>query len=219
MRTEPDATGVALGVAVLFAGLATNAGIDAAVDRAGPPWSVGPTCASPAFGEPACPIGTRRRRSGHARRGRRRAGLRAADVPRRPILRRRATRCPRPVTIAGIDPAAEAALHDLPSARDRPLAGESATERARQRDARSRGWARGRRHDRPSRPSTRRVHLRIVGILAGDGPWAGGGGRAVVVPLETAQTVFGTDGLTRVDIGLADGRTRRGHGRARGRAS
>ena len=45
------------------------------------------------------------------------------------------------------------------------------------------------------------VHLRIVGILAGDGPWAGGGGRAVIVPLETAQTAFAADGLTRVDIG------------------
>ena len=45
------------------------------------------------------------------------------------------------------------------------------------------------------------VHLRIVGILAGDGPWAGGGGRAVIVPLETAQAAFAADGLTRVDIG------------------
>ena len=34
LRTFLTTTGVALGVAVLFAGLATNAGIDAAVDRA-----------------------------------------------------------------------------------------------------------------------------------------------------------------------------------------
>ena len=34
LRTGLTMAGVALGVAVLFAGLATNAGIDAAVDRA-----------------------------------------------------------------------------------------------------------------------------------------------------------------------------------------
>ncbi|MBA2299605.1 MAG: hypothetical protein H0W22_02410, partial [Chloroflexi bacterium] len=34
LRTGLTAAGVALGVAVLFAGLATNAGIEAAVDRA-----------------------------------------------------------------------------------------------------------------------------------------------------------------------------------------
>jgi putative ABC transport system permease protein len=46
------------------------------------------------------------------------------------------------------------------------------------------------------------VYLRVIGILAGDGPWTGTGGRAVVLPLYTVQTIFGADGLTRIDIGL-----------------
>ena len=45
----------------------------------------------------------------------------------------------------------------------------------------------------------------VIGILAGSGPLGVSGGRTVVVPLRTAQAVFDQAGLTRVDIGLADG--------------
>jgi putative ABC transport system permease protein len=47
--------------------------------------------------------------------------------------------------------------------------------------------------------------LRVIGILAGDGPWAGPSGRAVVVPLAVARAAFGEVGLTRIDLGLAEG--------------
>ena len=46
------------------------------------------------------------------------------------------------------------------------------------------------------------ITYRVVGIIRGDGPLTGAFGRTVVVPLATAQQVFGETGVTRVDIGL-----------------
>ncbi len=45
----------------------------------------------------------------------------------------------------------------------------------------------------------------IVGILTGDGPLPEAGGRLVLMPLASAQTLFGTTGVTRVDVGVAAG--------------
>jgi putative ABC transport system permease protein len=50
-----------------------------------------------------------------------------------------------------------------------------------------------------------RMTFRVIGILAGDGPLDGAFGRIVVVPLQTAQAVFGGSAVTRVDVGLEDG--------------
>jgi putative ABC transport system permease protein len=50
-----------------------------------------------------------------------------------------------------------------------------------------------------------RTTFRVIGILAGDGPLNCVFGRVVVVPLETAQAVFGEAAVTRVDLGLAPG--------------
>ena len=52
------------------------------------------------------------------------------------------------------------------------------------------------------------VDYRVVGIVAGDGPLTGAFGRTVIVPLTTAQAVFGETGATRVDIGLSPGADR-----------
>ena len=49
------------------------------------------------------------------------------------------------------------------------------------------------------------ITYRVVGIIRGDGPLTGAFGRTVVVPLATAQQVFGETGVTRVDIGLTGG--------------
>ncbi len=45
----------------------------------------------------------------------------------------------------------------------------------------------------------------MVGILAGDGPWANRTDRTVLVPIATAQAAFATDAVTRLDLGLGDG--------------
>ena len=110
---------------------------------------------------------------------------------------------PAPVTIAGVVPDAEAALHDLTLASgaalddaDLDTALVSATL-AREDDLRvgSTVSVQG-----PSAPAT----FRVVGVLAGDGPWADASGRAVVVPLAAAQSVFDTAGVTRIDLAVGD---------------
>ncbi len=113
---------------------------------------------------------------------------------------------PPPVTIAGIDPAAEATLHDLTLRDGSALTGAANDALVNATLAREDGLAVGDVIDLETIDAP--VHLRVVGILAGDGPWAGGGGRAVIVPLETAQAAFAADGLTRVDIGTSVARPR-----------
>ena len=113
---------------------------------------------------------------------------------------------PAPVALLGIDPEREPRIHDLTltfgqglgSAGD-PNALVSATL------AREDGLSIGSRLgiegiDEP-------VYLRIGGILAGDGPWGGANGRAVITTLPIARSVFGADagGATRVDLEIADG--------------
>ena len=204
LRTILSAIGVALGVAVLSAGLATNAGIDAAVDRSVTAslgradlqvGSFGETGLSPVTlatiqampdTAVAAPAFIRRTYLG-------------ADLFGPGPL-------PDPVTIVGIDPPAEAALHDLTLADGAPLgsdpsAGPAAiiTATLAREDALSVGARVGVQGvDAP-------LYLRVVGILAGDGPWGGASGRAVVTTVPLAQSVFGADGLTRIDLGLAPG--------------
>jgi putative ABC transport system permease protein len=48
-------------------------------------------------------------------------------------------------------------------------------------------------------------HLKVVGILSGPGTVTGAAGRSVIIPVTTAGQVFGLDGVTWVDIGLAPG--------------
>ena len=205
MRTGLTIAGVTLGVAVLFAGLATNAGIEVAVDRAVTTLVGRADLRVAAFGEsglsdatletivatPAVTVA--------APAFERRTYLGAESFgPGDPL--------PPPVTVAGIQPAAEAVLHDLSLSAGTPLAGETANDALVNATlAREDGLVVGdiieiETIDAP-------VRLRIAGILAGDGPWAGGGGRAVVVPLETAQAIFGADGLTRIDIGTSSATT------------
>jgi putative ABC transport system permease protein len=52
-------------------------------------------------------------------------------------------------------------------------------------------------------PGTGRV--RVVGIVEGDGPLVGAGGRLVILPIDRARTLFDLDGVSRVDVVLADG--------------
>ena len=203
LRSILTMSGVALGVAVLFAGLATDAGIQASVDRTVAGLVGKADLRVAAFGE---------------------AGLTRATLDTiaatpgvavaAPTFERRTylgldllgpgDALPAPVTVVGIDPVAEPALHDLtlragaPLDRlDEPSALVSATL------AHDDGLIVGSELtiQGPEAPTT----VRVIGILAGDGPWAGVTGRAVVVPLGTAQAAFAETGLSRVDIGLADG--------------
>ncbi|HEU4840967.1 MAG TPA: FtsX-like permease family protein, partial [Ilumatobacteraceae bacterium] len=109
---------------------------------------------------------------------------------------------PAPVTVVGIDPDREPRLHDLTLTAGRPitwlvedgalisatLAAEDGLELGSTLSVQG-----------PDAPQT----FRVFGILAGDGPWAGPSGRAVVLPLDAAHRAFGESGISRVDIGLA----------------
>jgi putative ABC transport system permease protein len=202
LRTSLTTIGVALGVAVLYAGLATNAGIGAAVDRAVGTMVGRADLRIAAFGETGLSEETR---------------TAVAAVPgvevAAPAFERRTYLgtglfgpgpLPAPVTIVGIDPSLEPRLHDLTLAAGDALAPDGTTEAlvsstlAREDDITVGDRLGLQGIDAP-------VYLRVAGILAGDGPWAGATGRAVVTRLPVAQSVFGADGLSRIDLDLVDG--------------
>ena len=185
-RTLLSVVGIALGVGVLFASLATDAGIEAAIDRTVHDIVGRADLRVAAFGE-----------EGLSRRAWPRSTRRPGVVVAAPVLERRTYLVPdgstpdgleQPVTMLGIDPAAEVA-DPRPAAR------------------RGRAHSPGRRRSGRSSPSGSPprtgsavgsnvtfqggtdgpVSLTVEGILAGDGPFVGSGGRTVVVPLRTAQ--------------------------------
>ena len=205
LRSLLTTTGVSLGVAVLFAGLATNAGIDVAVDRAVSTMIGRADLRVAAFGETGLSDVTLATLADTAG-----VDVLAPAVERRTYLGLElfapGDALPAPVTVVGIEPGPEARLHDLtlrdgaPLERpDEPSAIVSATL------AREDGLGLGGTLtiQGPAAPVT----LRIVGILADDGPWGGTAGRAVAIPLAIARQAFGERGITRVDLGLAPGAT------------
>jgi putative ABC transport system permease protein len=110
------------------------------------------------------------------------------------------------VTVLGIDPVREIALHDMPLASGRLLTatdGQSAliseTMAAQERLAVGDSISLNGTVAAGPRP------FRIVGIVQGDAPVPDAGGRLVFVPLGSAQTLFGTTGITRVDLGAQAG--------------
>jgi putative ABC transport system permease protein len=202
LRTSLTTVGVALGVAVLYAGLATNAGIGAAVDRAVSTMVGRADLRIAAFGE----IGLSQS-SLETIEGTPGVDVAAPSFEQRTYLGTGLFGpgpLPAPVTLVGIDPVLEPRIHDLALASgyqlgpgDDPAALVSATL------AREDGLSVGERVGLQGVDAP--VYLRVAGILAGDGPWAGATGRAVVTRLAVAQSVFGADGVTRVDLDLADG--------------
>jgi len=203
LRSVLSMSGVALGVAVLFAGLATNAGIEASVDRtvAGLVGSADLRVA--AFGEAGLTAGTVDTIATTPG-----VAVAAPAAEHRTYLGLDllgpGDALPAPVTVVGIDPVAEPLVHDLtlrtgaPLDRvDEPSALVSATL------AREDGLVVGSplTIQGPGEPTD----VRVIGILAGDGPWAGASGRAVVLPLAIAQIAFDDPAVSRVDITLDPG--------------
>jgi putative ABC transport system permease protein len=201
LRTLLTVVGIALGVAVLFAALATNAGIEGAIGRT----------VRDLIGRADLRV------EGFTERGLSLASVEAiAGTPgvavSTPILERRtypapdplappSAALPPPITVLGIDPATYPELHDVDLAAGSAFetvdaAGALITERL----AGETGLALGgsialQGADGPRTES-------IVGILAGDGPLATTDGRTVVLALNEASQLFGTDAATRVDIGI-----------------
>jgi putative ABC transport system permease protein len=202
LRSALSTLGIALGIAVLFAGLATNAAIDGSVDS-----TVGDLVGRAhlrvaSFGETGLGADT---------------VTTIAETPgvvvAAPALQRRTYLgpdieagqvLPPPVTVIGIDPAAEPRLHDFHLI-EGSLLREPAEPSAMISEvlADEDGLALG--SPLTMQGAGDRISLRVIGILAGDGPINGAFGRIVVVPIETAHAVFGGDAVTRVDVGLDAG--------------
>src|SRR6476620_3923356 len=197
LRAVLSTLGVALGVAVLFAGMATSAGVDASVRSTVNDLGGRSDLRVAAFGATGLTPET--------------VALIAA-----PALERRTylagslddnAALPPPVTVLGIDPVTDARLHDLVLVAGSPLNSPDEhsaliTEHLAAQD----GLAVG--SPISMQAAGDPIDYRVVGIVAGDGPLTGAFGRTVIVPLSTAQAVFAETGVTRVDIGLAPGADR-----------
>ena len=202
VRTLLTAIGIALGVSVLAASLATSSGIDAAVDRTVVDVLGNADLRVAAFQEaglsPETVVTIARTE-----------GVEAA-VPvleRRTYLQRPVTTVGElsgPVAVIGIDPLVDADVHVLELTEGAPIdRRDSPTALITERLAREDGYGIGGEVTIQARgaPET----FRIVGLIAGDGPILGTGGRTVVIPIEAAQRIFATDGVDRVDLTFVPG--------------
>ncbi|HEV7810285.1 MAG TPA: ABC transporter permease, partial [Candidatus Limnocylindrales bacterium] len=202
-RTILSIVGIALGIAMLYASLATDAGITSAIDRTVRTLVGRADLRVEAFG----PRGLSAESF---------AAIQAAPgvVAAAPALERRTylsvaadqTRAAGPVTALGVDPRAEALVRDLTLTAGRAPASIDAAEAVvTETLARTDGLAIGRSVSflGPDGP----VDLRVVGIAAGDGPLLGTSGRTVIAPLATVQRIFSDPGVSRVDVIVGEGAT------------
>jgi putative ABC transport system permease protein len=206
LRSFLTIVGVALGVAVLFASLSAGATMDAAVDRA----------ASDEMGRAVLRVQALEERGLSpvaVQVAEQEAGVSVAA----PALERKTylaaspnqtatAKLPAPVTVLGIDPAREPALHDTPLASGRLLSDTDAqsaliTETLAAQEKLGVGDSISLNGTVAAGPQA----YRIVGIVQGDGPLPDAAGRLVFVPLGSAQTLFGTTGVSRVDLGVKAG--------------
>ncbi|MBI3747110.1 MAG: ABC transporter permease [Chloroflexi bacterium] len=200
LRTILTIAGIALGVAVLSASLTMGAGLDAAIARTVRDVVGNADLRVSAFREDGLSSGT--------------ADVIAATTGVAvvaPTVERRTYLAPvlgeplrGAVTIVGIDPLPYAQLHPVELVAGYPLARPDETSAVITESlAKSDGFTIGSQLIVQGVGSP--AYLRVIGILAGPGPAAGSGGRTVLIPIATAQAVFGMRGLSRVDIGLTPG--------------
>ena len=204
-RTLLSIIGIALGVGVLFASLATEAGIDASIDRTVRDLVGRADLRVSAFQDRTLSVESLSE---------------IADAPgvvvAAPVLERRTylapslddpDALPAPVTILGIDPSLESRVRDLPLVAGSALGGPAEpaviiTERVAAEDGLTTGST-----VELQAGQGGPVDLQVVGIVAGDGPFVGSAGRTVVAPIDTVRQAFGETGASRVDIVVGEGAT------------
>jgi putative ABC transport system permease protein len=203
-RTVLSIVGIALGIAVLYAALATDAGIAASIDRTVRDLVGRADLRVEAFGP----------------KGLSAESLRAVeDAPGAslvaPALERRTYLVPptsapdgaaaAPVTALGIDPVREERVRGLVLASGGELTNAEASQALiTQTLAASTGIPLGGSVTFQA-PDGAPVDLKVVGILAGDGPLVGAAGRTVVLPLATMQRIFGDATVSRIDVVAGEG--------------
>src|SRR3954447_6552366 len=206
LRAALSSLGVALGVAVLVSGMATAAGVDASIQTTVSNLLGRADLRVAAFGENGLTEATVATIAGTPG-----VAVAAPALERRtylqPALGAAPTAAlPAAVTVVGIDPAIDPRLHALALTSGDPLDdGTGRIALISERLATADGLSIGSPLTLEGLGGT--VSVRVVGILAGAGPSDDALGRTVVVPLLTAQGVFGSTNVTRVDIGLDDGAT------------
>ena len=206
LRSFLTIAGITLGVAVLFASLSAGASVDSAIDKAATDEMGHSDLRVTALEEGGLTQAT------------------VADIEKvagiavaAPALERKTylaaslsqtagNKLPPPVTVLGIDPVVEPKLHDMPLVGGRPLApGDTNSALVTQTLADQEGLKRG---DTVSLSGTREAGPQaytIVGIVAGDGTLPEANGRLVIITLPAAQTLFGSEDVTRVDLSTAPG--------------
>lgn len=210
LRTSLTVAGIALGVGVLVAALGVNAGLDASIDRTAASMAGRADLRVSAFEEAGLSAGTLAQLAGVPG-----VAVTAPAVERRAFLSSQPGRPvgTAPVTVLGIDPSTEPRVRDLSLVRGSALAGsDDPTALVSETLAASDGLDVGDPIEILGAGAP--VRATVTGVLAGDGPELGSGGRTVVVPIRTAQllnTADGdpaptrVDGVTRVDVILAAG--------------
>ncbi|HEX5589279.1 MAG TPA: FtsX-like permease family protein [Candidatus Limnocylindrales bacterium] len=205
LRSLLTTLGIALGVGVLAASLAMSAGIDAAIGRTVRDVVGSADLRVSAFLERGLSDATV-----ETIRGTTGVEVVAPTIEQRTFLAPgspgTATGARDAVTVVGIDPVAWSRLHELELVGGARLARPDepsalVTESLADAD----GYVLG--SELGIQGAGGLTSLRVIGIIAGPGPVAGAAGRTVIVPLAIARSTFGLDGVTRVDIGLAEGTT------------
>ncbi len=197
--------GIALGVGVLFAALATNAGIERSIDRTVREIVGHANLRVSALGEAGL-LGATVDDIGAT------PGVAAVspELQQRTYLQREpgaaAAGYEDPVTVLGIDPAAYARVHDVAIVDGSALAAAGApgaviTERLRDATGLGPGSEITLLGSAASGPTT----FPIVGVMAGGGPVIEALGRTVLLPIDSARRLFGLEGATRVDVVAAPG--------------
>ena len=203
LRSLLTVLGIGLGVAVLVAAVATNAGLDAAAER-----SVRDVMgradvritALPETGLSDASVAAVAATAGVAVAA---PELEARTYPLPGVLSGAAL--PAPVTVLGIDPAADPQVHD------RQLAGGTGLPVGRpdaalvsEELARADGLSLGGTITLNGAADVPPATFTIIGLLA-DGTGPDPAGRSVVVSLSAARALFAASGVTRVDVLLASG--------------
>ena len=206
-RTFLSVAAIALGVSVLFASLATSAGIDAAITRTAGEVAGLADLRVGAFQETGLGPDTVARIAETPG-----VAVAAAAIERRTFLGPAAfapgDELPDPVTVLAIDAAREPAVRTFPLSGGRFLTERDALGVViSQRLAAEDGFRLGSRIVVQGAADTTPLQGEVVGILAGAGPVLEAEGRLVIVPLTTAASLFETEAVTRVDVLLADGAT------------
>jgi putative ABC transport system permease protein len=206
LRSFLTVAGIALGVAVLFASLSAGATMDSAVDSAAADEMGHADLRVQALEERGLSQATVDVISTSAG-----VAVAAPALERQTYFSARQSQTtsiglPPPVTVLGIDPVREVKLHDIPLASGRHLmADDPGSALVAQTLADQEKIGLGDSISLNGTVAAGPQTYKVVGIVSGNGPLPEAAGRLIFLPLSSAQTLFGTTGVTRVDLGLVAG--------------